>query len=51
MRIKFLGGDHRKGEFTVDPLAELCSCLVTVVVGQGRVPTIRMTDPMSIKLW
>jgi len=35
LRIKFLGGDHRKGEFTVDPLAELCSCLVAVVAGQG----------------
>ena len=31
LRIKFLGGDRRKGEFTVDPLAELCSCLFAVI--------------------
>ena len=31
MRIKFLGGDRRKGEFTIDPLAELCLCLFAVV--------------------
>ena len=35
MRIKFLAGDSRKGEFTVDPPAELCSSLFAVVAEQG----------------